>query len=402
VICSGGGPDTVRIVAGQYRVGVIGAGQLGQMMIGAAVALGVELHFLSEDPHDPAAQASPHHLLGAATDPDAVAALVARTDVITCEHELVDLQILAQLPTAVHPSASTLASVVDKGAMRAAIAAAGLPAPKWQIITTEDELRRALQQWPNVVAKAPQGGYDGRGLCFIRSGALSDQALNWYRQVGPELLLEPLLEITAELAVVVVRGIDGEIVVYDPVRTVQIDGQCRAVVTPHGLGTNIDRAAREIAVTVAHEIAAVGVLAVEMFVVDGQVLVNELAARPHNSGHHTLDSCVTSQFENHLRAVTGLPLGSTLATHPAAAMVNLIAVDDHTDPRILRHRGLNVDPRVRLHLYGKASRPQRKVGHVTVAGHDLTEVTAVAWQAVRALGCDDREPEAQRQVTNDH
>ncbi len=382
-------------------MGVIGSGQLGQMMIGAGVALGVELHFLSEDPDDPAARVSPHHLVGSATDPNAIAALAARTDVITCEHELIDLQILDDCATAVYPSASTLASVVDKGAMRAAVAAAGLAAPPWRVVNSESELCVVVEQWPDVVAKALRGGYDGRGLFFIRSGLLSGEVLNWYRDVGPSLLLEPLLDISAELAVLVARGIDGEIVVYDPVRTVQIDGQCRTVLTPHGLGDAIDAAAREIASTVAHEIAAVGVLAVEMFVVDGQVLVNELAARPHNSGHHTLDACVTSQFENHLRAVTGLPLGSSRATGTATAMVNLIAVDDHTDPRNSRDRGLGVDPRVRVHLYGKAPRPQRKVGHVTVTADNLTEAMGLAWQAVRAFGCDDRESEVRRQVTDD-
>jgi 5-(carboxyamino)imidazole ribonucleotide synthase len=401
VIQGGGGPDTVRSVAGQYRVGVIGAGQLGQMMIGAGVALGLELHFLSEDPHDPAAQASPHHFVGAATDPDAVAALAARTDVVTCEHELVDLNLLAELSTPVYPSASTLAAVVDKGAMRAAIAGAGLPSPPWRIVTSETELRDAVQQWPDVVAKALTGGYDGRGLCFIRSGEVTDQVLTWYREIGPNLLLEPFLDIAAELAVVIARGIDGNVLVYDPVRTVQIGGQCRTVLAPHGLGADIDAAAREIAITVANNLEVVGILAVEMFVVNGKVLVNELAARPHNSGHHTLDACVTSQFENHLRAVAGLPLGSTQATSRAAVMVNLIAVDGQTDPRSRRGRAFEVDPRVRLHLYGKHPRPQRKVGHVTVLAEDLTEATALAWQAVRALGCDDRERDARRQVEND-
>jgi 5-(carboxyamino)imidazole ribonucleotide synthase len=397
------GTDTVRDVAGQYRVGVIGAGQLGQMMLGASAALGVELHFLSESSEDPAAQISPHHVVGSALSLASVAALAERTDVVTCEHELLDLGILADLVARgvdVYPTVSTLAAVVDKGAMRAAVAAAGAPAPAWRIVNDAAELQAAVTEWPGVVAKALRGGYDGRGISFIRSGTLSEQVLTWQQEVGPQLLLEPLLNITAELAVIVVRGRDGAAVVYNPVQTVQIDGQCRTVVAPHGLGAEIDATARQVALSLAHAIDAVGVLAVEMFVVDGKVIVNELAARPHNSGHHTLDACVTSQFENHLRAVTGLPLGAVQATGATTAMVNLIAVDERSDPRQRREHGLGVDPRVRLHLYGKAPRPQRKVGHVTVSAENLDEALLLAWQAVRALGCDDRELEVRKQVTN--
>jgi 5-(carboxyamino)imidazole ribonucleotide synthase len=390
-------------------VGVIGAGQLGQMMVPAAIGLGLELHFLSEDPSDPAAQWSPHHVLGSALSREAIAQLAAQTDVVTCEHELLDLTLLAELgdlsegSTAVYPSATTLASVIDKTAMRAAVDAAGIPGPSWRVVQTSSDLDAVVAEWPDVVAKAARGGYDGRGLAFVRNGLITPEVRAWSEQImtGPHpsvLLLEPLLDLEAELAVLVIRGIAGEVVVYDPVRTVQVDGQCRAVIVPHGLGAKVDAEARQIALAIAEQIDAVGVLAVEMFVVGGEVYVNELAARPHNSGHHTIDACVTSQFENHLRAVAGLPLGSSAATGPAAVMVNLIARDAESDPRARRDLGLGVDPRVRIHLYGKEPRPQRKVGHMTVVAADVEEASAVAWHAVRAMGCDDRELEVNRQV----
>ncbi len=394
------------------RVGVIGAGQLGQMMLPAAIGLGIELHFLSEDPGDPAAQWSPHHVTGGALSREAVRQLAAQTDVVTCEHELLDLTLLAELgelgemsegSAAVYPSVSTLASVIDKTAMRAAVDAAGVPGPPWRVARTSSDLDAVVAEWTDVVAKAARGGYDGRGLAFIRNGHVTPEVRAWSEEIltGPHpsvLLLEPLLALEAELAVLVIRGITGEVVVYDPVRTVQVDGQCRAVIAPHGLGAQVDAQARQIALAIAEQIDAVGVLAVEMFVVGGEVFVNELAARPHNSGHHTIDACVTSQFENHLRAVAGLPLGSSAATGSAAVMVNLIARDAESDPRVRRAAGLGIDPRLRIHLYGKQPRSQRKVGHVTMVANDVEEASAIAWQAVRALGCDDREIEVHRQV----
>lgn len=396
------------------RIGVIGAGQLGQMMLTAAIPLDLELHFLSEDASDPAAVLSPHHHLGSALSASAVRDLAAHTDVITCEHELVDLEILSEIgggsdegSGSVFPTAATLSQVVDKVAMRAAVDAAGVPAPPWKVATNLGDLEAAVNEWPDLVVKAARGGYDGRGLAFIRGGRIETDQAAWMENLsagtgsvtgGGLAVLEPLLDLSAELAVLVVRGVNGQIVVYDPVRTVQVEGQCRAVLTPHGLGAAVDITAREIAVRVAEHIEVVGVLAVEMFVSEGHVLVNELAARPHNSGHHSIDACVTSQFENHLRAVAGLCLGSTAPTGRAAVMVNLIALTAETDPRDQRDAGLAVDPRVRLHLYGKAPQPQRKVGHVTVVADDGEEALHLAWRAVRALGCDDREREVHNQM----
>ncbi len=401
------------VVPSRNRIGVIGAGQLGQMMLAAAVPLNLTLHFLSEDAGDPAGVFSPHHHLGSALSGADVEELARHTDVITCEHELVDLRILDAIGRrtgAVYPTAATLAQVVDKAAMRTAVDAAGIPAPPWQLATGLGDLEAALAQWPQLVAKAARGGYDGRGLCFIRDGRIHPEQAEWMTattsgapsDAGPGLVvLEPLLDLTAEIAVLVARGIDGEMVIYDPVRTVQVDGQCRAVLTPHGLSDAVDVMARRFAAHIAEHIGVVGVLAVEMFVVNEAVLINEMAARPHNSGHHSIDACVTSQFENHLRAVAGLPLGSSERTGPAVAMVNLIAVDSQSDPRAYREKGLGVDPRVRLHLYGKAPRSQRKVGHITVVADDCDEALSVAWQAVRALGCDDREHEVHAHISGE-
>jgi 5-(carboxyamino)imidazole ribonucleotide synthase len=400
------GPD----VPSRNRIGVIGAGQLGQMMLTAAIPLNLTLHFLSEDANDPAGTISPHHHLGSALSVADVEELAQHVDVITCEHELVDLTILADIDrrcAVVYPTAATLSQVVDKAAMRAAVDAAGVPAPPWKLAYGLGDLEAALAHWPDLVVKAARGGYDGRGLCFIRDGRIHPEQAEWMIATtsGAEsetghgcVVLEPLLDLTAELAVLIARDSDGAMVIYDPVRTVQVDGQCRAVLTPHGLSEAVDAQAREMAAQIAEHIGVVGVLAVEMFVVNEQVFINELAARPHNSGHHSIDACVTSQFENHLRAVAGLPLGSPALTGQAAVMVNLIAVDSHSDPRPYCERALGVDPRVKLHIYGKDPRPQRKVGHLTVVADTCDEALTVAWRAVRALRCDDREHEVQTQI----
>lgn len=206
--------------------------------------------------------------------------------------------------------------------------------------------------------------------------------------VDVDLVIEPRLDIDVELAVLVVTGADGLAVTYDPVRSVQERGMCREVILGD-LDPALSVRARLVAEDVADVVGAVGVLAVELFVVDGEVLVNEVAPRPHNSGHLTIDACVTSQFENHLRAVAGLPLGSPMAMQNAAAMVNVVGVDEHHDPRSNLAAGLAV-PDARVHLYAKSPRTERKVGHVTVVGVDPEAALSRARASVAALEAVDR------------
>jgi len=295
--------------------------------------------------------------------------LASLAPVITFEHEVLDLEAVAGIEaagTVVAPHSSTLARVIDKAAMRATLAEAGLPGPTWRVVEHRDQLGDALAEIPIAVLKVARGGYDGRGVVITRS---ADQARDEAERLladGHVLLIEERLDLEAEIAVVTVRGHDGSLATYAPVRTIQAAGQCRQVDFPSGLDTELEERARSLAERAARAVGVVGLLAVEMFVVGDRLLINELAARPHNSGHLTIEAAATSQFENHLRAVAGLPLGSTDPVVDAATMVNLIGSSEGIDPRLRRPEGLAVADDVHLHLYGKSVRPERKVGHVTI------------------------------------
>ncbi len=231
------------------------------------------------------------------------------------------------------------------------------------------------------MAKAPTGGYDGRGVWVVADGRSAAAVLE---EAGGPLLLEPQLGFSHELSVLVVRGRDGDVAAYPAVETVQVDGQCHEVFAPATVTPALDRSARQLAVRVAGAIDLHGLLAVELFVVDGELVLNELAARPHNSGHLTIEACATSQFENHLRAVAGLPLGATDLIVPAAAMANVLGAADGSDPFASLAAGLAV-PGVAIHRYGKTARPHRKIGHLTATGADLDAARATAARARHAL-----------------
>jgi 5-(carboxyamino)imidazole ribonucleotide synthase len=308
-------------------------------------------------------------------------------DVVTFEHEVLDLEALDRLAAAgavLRPGPQAMRAVADKLDMRAAVAAAGLPIPPWRRADTVDDVVEAVGDWPDAVLKLSRGGYDGRGV-FMVSGV--DEARTVAGEVltaGTPLLVEPRLAFEAEAAVIVARRPSGEMVVYDPVTTTQVDGQCRQVVAPSGLGDDIDGQARSMGRAVAEALDVVGLVAVEFFVVDGQLSVNELAVRPHNTGHHSIDACVTSQFENHLRAVADLPLGDPTLRSPAV-MVNIIGEGD-VDPRARLGAAMALDPGARIHLYGKGPRHDRKLGHVTVCDADGERAAKRAWRVVAALG----------------
>lgn len=369
-------------------LGVVGAGQLGRMMHQAAISLGVRLRFLADRGDDSAVQMAPAWELGSAVSASDVRRFAAMCDVITFEHEVVDLEGLAVLEaegTVLRPSPAALRAVADKLTMRGAVECAGLPVPPWRAATDVAGLDAALDEWPSAVLKLSRGGYDGRGVFMVDDAAAGRALGRTLLDDGHRLLVEPRLAFTSEAAVIVARRPGGDCVTYDPVRTVQIDGQCRQVVAPAGLPVELASEARTIAVRAAEALGAVGLLAVELFVVDGRFVVNELAVRPHNTGHHTIDACVTSQFENHVRAVLDLPLGDTALHCRAAAMVNVIGNAAGDDPLDHLSDALAVDVAARIHLYGKHARADRKVGHVTVCGDDEADVTRRAWRVVAAL-----------------
>ncbi len=386
----------------RHRLGVVGAGQLGQMMHQAAVSHGIRMHFLAEHDGDPAVQVCPSYEFGSPQSAAELGRFAASCDVVTFEHEVVDLESVAVLERAgvvFRPSSTVMSSVADKIAMRRAVEEAGLPVPPWRIATDLGQLDAALGAWPHAVLKLSRGGYDGRGVFMVHSlsegHAVGEQLLTG----TTVLLVEPLLAFTLEAAVVVARRPNGDCVVYDPVRTMQIDGQCRQVVVPSGMPPGLDEQARVIAVQAAEALDVVGLLAVELFLVDGGLVVNELAVRPHNTAHHTIEACTTSQFDNHVRAVLDMPLGATGLTCVAAAMVNVIVDADGRDPADHLDAALALDPGAHVHLYGKTARPNRKVGHVTVCDDDADRAAARAWRVVAALHGDvPIELQIQRQI----
>jgi 5-(carboxyamino)imidazole ribonucleotide synthase len=364
-------------------VGVIGGGQLAGMLWEAALPLALDLRVLARRPDDPVVGLLPDAQVGDCNDPGTLRRFAAGCDVVTVEHELVEPMVLETLAatTAVRPGPAVLAVVIDKAEQRRRLRGLGIPLPPHLIAVGASQLIEAGHElgWP-VVAKVARGGYDGRGVEFVDG---PEDMVALARRVPDDavFVVEPHLALDGEIAVQVVRGADGALVTYPVVRTVQTDGICRFVTAPAAIDERLRRQAAAIAGRIAEDLGVIGVLAVELFVVNGTLVVNELAARPHNTGHYTIEACTTSQFANHLRAVCGLPLGAPDLMVPAAAMVNIIA--STTDP--LDRRGALAHPAAQVHLYGKAPRPGRKVGHVTVCGADPDEALDHARRAVADL-----------------
>jgi 5-(carboxyamino)imidazole ribonucleotide synthase len=367
------------------RVGVIGGGQLARMMVPAAIELGIEIAVLGESADASARIAVT--TVGDYRDPEVVLAFARGVDVVTFDHEHVPQPVLRALVAAgvaVRPGPDALLHAQDKLVLRERLEQLGVPQPVWARVADAAELTAFLEQvGGRAVVKTPRGGYDGHGVRVVSSAHEAD---DWLAD-GP-LLAEELVAFRRELAQLVARRPSGEVAVWPLVETVQGGGVCREVFAPAPRATaRTERVSREIAHSLAAALGVTGVLAVELFeTADDRVLVNELAMRPHNSGHWTIDGAVTSQFEQHLRAVLDLPLGSTDAIAPWSAMVNVLGgpADGDLDrpmPLLMADQ-----PSVKVHLYGKAPRPGRKIGHVTATGPDLDDAVFRARAAVAFLG----------------
>jgi len=368
---------------------MLGGGQLARMLAEAATPLGIHPRVLVAEGEEGASEVIPDMEVGSAADPAALRSFAEGLDVLTIDHENVDHQTLAELESdgvAVRPSVSTLRHS-DKAHQRREFAQAGLPVPSFDVVTagddsTADRMRDfAAAHGGSLVAKASRGGYDGRGVWMLdteRIGAF----LESYE--GAPLVLEPRLELDIELAVLVARNPSGEVRTWPVLETVQVDGMCDEVIYPAPVPDEVAAAARDVAARVAEVTGAVGVLAVELFVVGGEVLVNEIAPRVHNSGHMTIEAFATSQFEQHLRAILDWPLGPTDPIAAAAVMANVVAVAD-SDPRRNQPLALAEVPGAHVHLYGKTPRPKRKIGHVTVLGDDRESVRLEANRAAALL-----------------
>lgn len=346
------------------RVGVIGSGQLAQMMLAPAAALGIDLITLANSSEDSAAQSSPH-VIGDFRDLDVVRQFAKSCDLVTFEHELIPISIIRTLENEgikFQPNSNSFQYSQDKALMREKLA--HLPNPKWQVVT------EAIDWSYPAIAKSVSGGYDGRGVWKVNSKLELAELL---KEV-PTLLLEELIEFDFEIAVMVARSAHGQAATWSPTRTVQRDGICIETVTPVPEFNEAQaERAQALALQIADEIKLVGVMAVEMFVKGDQLFINELALRPHNSGHWTIEGSVTSQFEQHLRAVLDLPLGDTTLTSKWAVMGNILGGSKSDMFRPYLHLMART-PALKFHYYRKEVRPGRKLGHVTITGTNLLEL----------------------------
>jgi 5-(carboxyamino)imidazole ribonucleotide synthase len=370
-------------------VGIVGAGQLARMGWQAAISLDLKLLCLGAD-DDAAAAAGAPVLEGSGYDAAALAALAERCEVLTFEHELVDLAALAELEARgvhVRPSTRELALAVDKLHQRETLSLMdGVNVPAYASLTTVADIEAfsAEHGWP-LVLKARSGGYDGRGVWMCPDTSAAAQALEDGRAAGLELYVEEAVEIVTEVAVLVARSPSGEVAVHPPVETFQRDGMCRWVVMPGRMPEQVTVEVEALARTLAEQVGLEGLMAIELFLTAGErLLVNELALRTHNTGHLHTEASATSQFEQHLRAVLDLPLGVTTPVAKAAAMVNVIGPQDGSDPASHLHEALRV-PGASVHLYGKSARPGRKLGHVTVCADTPEEALDLARQAADRL-----------------
>ncbi len=373
-----------------HPIGFVGAGQLARMAGEAASALGLSMAVLAEHPGDAACGVAAEVVLGSPFVAEDLQALADRCDVVTFDHEQVDLDLVAALAAqgvVVRPGAATLELAVDKARMRTVLDEAGVPVPAYRVVDEGPgaidavEGFAAAHGWP-VMVKAARGGYDGKGVWPV---ADRTEAARVLAGVAGQIVVEELLPLQAELAVVVARRPSGAAAAWPAVETAQVGGVCREVLVPGRMEADVLEAASALGQKVAEIAGGVGVMAVELFWSGGRLLVNEVATRPHNSGHWTMEGAVTSQFENHLRAVSDLPLGSTAPQHPQVASVNVFGGPDGADPADLLAGGLAVEG-AHVHLYGKQARPGRKLGHVTVCGDDAEVVRSQAWSAAIALG----------------
>jgi 5-(carboxyamino)imidazole ribonucleotide synthase len=348
----------------------------------AAIALGQSLRVLAASPDDGAALVAADVSIGHHTDLATLRSFAQGCDVVTFDHEHVageHIRTLAAEGVTLLPGADALRYAQDKHAMRARLTELGVPVPRWRKVATPDDVKAFAAEtgWP-VVAKATTGGYDGRGVWMLDEHDPVPDV---------DLIVEEKVALCRELAAVVARSPYGQVAAYPVVETVQRDGICVEVIAPApGLSEELAVAAERLAIELATALDVVGVLAVELFETADGLLVNELAMRPHNSGHWTIEGARTSQFEQHLRAVLDYPLGETSLTAPWVVMANVLGGPDggmSIDERL--HHLFAAEPGAKVHLYGKQTRPGRKIGHVTVSGDDLEDVRTRAARAARWL-----------------
>ena len=370
-------------------VGIVGAGQLARMLIEAATPLDIPIRLLAASPEDGAALIWPQVEIGSPKSAENLLTFAEQCDVLTFDHELVDLEAIRQLEAAgqiVYPSSNALLHAQDKLHQRRAFGAAGLPVPAFDDVTSLDDIVAfaGTHGWP-VVAKAQRDGYDGRGVWVLHDHAEAETLVAEAEANGVALLVEQHVPIEQELAGLIARRPGGEFALYPIVETVQRDGICHEVIAPAPISDPIRARAEELTVAVAEATGVVGNMALELFVANGELSVNEIATRPHNSGHFSIEASAASQFENHLRAILDWPLGDPALRAPVAVMANLLGRGDGDLGTGVPSALMASSPGVHPHLYGKTARAGRKIGHVTALGGDPEETRARAMRAADTL-----------------
>lgn len=368
------------------KLGVLGGGQLGRMLLAPAARFGLQVHVLDPDYQCPCADFCHEFSTGAFDDYDAVLAFGEKVDVLTIEIEHVNVDALAQLETLgvqVAPAASTIRTIQDKGTQKQFFDRIGVPTAEYRLINGAREARQLFEDTGGFVQKLRTGGYDGRGVQIIR------EACDLERVFDAPCVAESMVDISKELAIIVARNKSGATECF-PVVEMVFDPNLNLVdylVAPAMVSTNVERQAQSISETIADGLSLHGILAVELFLTrTGDLLVNEVAPRPHNSGHHTLEANLTSQYEQHLRAILNLPLGATDALKPAV-MFNLIGSDNHFGQPV--YVGLTEaleTPGVYPYIYGKSTtKPGRKMGHVTVIADSADDAISLSHRLKRQL-----------------
>ena len=350
-------------------LGVVGGGQLGRMLGEAAAPLGVDLVVLDPTPDCPAAPVAADQIVGDFDDADAIDELAARVDALTFEIELADPDVLAAASeehgVPVHPDPGTLETIQDKLVQKEALADAGIPVPEFVAVATAEGLERVVEEFGGVMLKAREGGYDGRGNVPVET---PDEAADALDDVGGAAMAEELLDFEREIAVMGLKGADGETRTYPVTETIHREEILRESVSPARAGDAVVAEAESVARDVLDVLDGRGVFGIELFETKkGEVSVNEIAPRPHNSGHWTIEGARTSQFENHVRAVLGWPLGPTDLVAPAVTANVLGDVDEREMATLSGVREAFAAPDADLHWYGKDDvYPLRKMGHLTV------------------------------------
>jgi 5-(carboxyamino)imidazole ribonucleotide synthase len=368
-------------------VGIIGAGQLARMSAVPAIALDLRLAVLANRPDDSAAQVIPEVTLGNPDDFDAVEPFAKRCNVLTFDHELVDTDLLERLEldgVTVRPSSAVMRLSQSKRMQRERFRALGLPVPRFLVVADRSHVADFVSRIGlPLIVKADRGGYDGRGVWLAEDLPALESVLAELEDRSITPILEERVPLVRELAIQIARSPSGEMRTYPLVETVQENGMLRELIAPAPNAESLQDKARHIAEAIATDSGVVGLLAVELFESNGTLLINEIATRPHNSGHFSIEGAVVSQFEQHLRAVLNLPLGSTALTAPWAVTVNIVGSPAAELTRVQVDRALKLDG-VHLHLYGKEARPGRKIGHLTALGDDL-ETTRQRARAAAAI-----------------